>query len=296
MSQVSIRDLFEAGAHFGHRTRFWNPKMAPYIYGKRGDIHIIDLEQTVVMLDDAINFLSTVVANGGRVMFVGTKRSASEAIAKGATQCAMPYVNFRWLGGMLTNFKTIRASLNRLEEIERMAADGTYEKLAKKEVIVRERERSKLERSLNGIRTMKQLPDVLFVVDVGYENIAIKEARKLDIPVVGIVDTNGDIEGVDYLIPGNDDSVRAIRLYVDAVAAAIEAAKISAASGGANRDRELESQALATAPQSAEADKSEASEQTNPTAEPAESPATDPQPAASDIAATADAVVDKQEN
>lgn len=299
MSQVSIRDLFEAGAHFGHRTRFWNPKMAPYIYGKRGDIHIIDLEQTVVMLDDAINFLSTVVANGGRVMFVGTKRSASEAIEKAASQCAMPYVNFRWLGGMLTNFKTIRASLHRLEEIERMAEDGTYEKLAKKEVIVRERERSKLERSLNGIRTMKQLPDVLFVVDVGYESIAIKEARKLDIPVVGIVDTNGDIEGVDYLIPGNDDSVRAIRLYVDAVAEAIEAAKISAASGGANRDRELESQAPLTAapqPAEAEADKSEAAEQTKPKAEQAENPAADPQPAESDIDKTAEAVVQEQEN
>ncbi len=230
MSQVSMRELFEAGAHFGHRTRFWNPKMAPYIYGKRGDIHIIDLEQTVVMLNDALNFLSTVVANGGRIMFVGTKRSASEAIEQAATRCAMPYVNFRWLGGMLTNFKTIRQSLRRLEEIEKMAEEGIYEKLAKKEVIVLERERAKLERSLNGIRTLKQLPDVLFVIDVGYEHIAIKEARKLDIPVVGVVDTNGVIEGVDYLIPGNDDSVRAIRLYVEAVADAIEAAKQSVTS------------------------------------------------------------------
>lgn len=287
MSQVSIRDLFEAGAHFGHRTRFWNPKMAPYIYGKRGDIHIIDLEQTVVMLDDALNFLSTVVANGGRVMFVGTKRSASEAIEKAAVRCSMPYVNFRWLGGMLTNFKTIRASLRRLEEIERMAEDGTYEKLAKKEVIVRERERTKLERSLNGIRAMQQLPDVLFVIDVGYEHIAIKEARKLDIPVVGVVDTNGDIEGVDYLIPGNDDSVRAIRLYVDAVAEAIEAAKVSVTSGGENgavRSQEP----VAVEPQSAAAGAGEAGEDAE-----RETMTTDPQ---STDAAAGEAVEDTAKN
>ncbi|SUO93124.1 30S ribosomal protein S2 [Suttonella ornithocola] len=232
MSKVSMRELFEAGAHFGHRTRFWNPKMAPYIYGKRGDIHIINLEQTVPMLNDALNFLGTVVANGGRVMFVGTKRSATESIEKAAKRCGMPYVNFRWLGGMMTNFKTIRQSIRRLEEIEKMSEDGTYEKLAKKEVIVLEREREKLARSLTGIRHMKQLPDVLFVIDVGHEHIAIQEARKLGIPVVGVVDTNGDIDGVDYIIPGNDDSVRAIRLYVEAIADAIEAAKASVTTGG----------------------------------------------------------------
>lgn len=231
MSSVSLRDLFEAGAHFGHRTRFWNPKMAPYIYGKRGDIHIINLEQTVPMLNDALNFIGTVAANGGRIMFVGTKRSANESIEKAATRCGMPYVNFRWLGGMMTNFKTIRQSIRRLEEIEKMGEDGTFDKLAKKEVIMLGRERDKLARALTGIRNMRQLPDVLFVVDVGHEHIAIKEANKLGIPVVGVVDTNGKTEGVDYIIPGNDDSVRAIRLYVEAVADAIEEAKKSVTTG-----------------------------------------------------------------
>lgn len=232
MSSVSMRELFEAGAHFGHRTRFWNPKMEPYIYGKRGDIHIINLEKTVPMLNDALNFLGAVVGNGGRVMFVGTKRSASESVEKAAARCGMPYVNFRWLGGMMTNFKTIRQSIRRLEDIEKMGEDGTYEKLAKKEVIVLEREREKLERSLKGIRHMRQLPDVLFVIDVGHEHIAIKEANKLGIPVVGIVDTNNQIDGVDYIIPGNDDSVRAIRLYVEAAADAIQAAKSAVVTGG----------------------------------------------------------------
>lgn len=227
MKQVTMLELFEAGAHFGHRTRFWNPKMKPYIYGKRGDIHIINLEKTLPMLNDALNFVSTIAANGGRVMFVGTKRSAREAIEAGASRCGMPYVNFRWLGGMMTNFKTIRQSIRRLEDIEKMEKDGTYQKLAKKEVIVLEREREKLERSLAGIRHMKQLPDVLFVVDVGHERIAIQEAQKLGIPVVGIVDTNGDINGVDYIIPGNDDAVSAVRLYVNAVADAVEAARAS---------------------------------------------------------------------
>lgn len=241
MSSVSMRELFEAGAHFGHRTRFWNPKMAPYIYGKRGDIHIINLEQTVPMLNDALNFISAIVSNGGRVMFVGTKRSASEAIEKAATSCGMPYVNFRWLGGMMTNFSTIRQSISRLEAIEKMGEDGTFNKLAKKEVIMLEREREKLERSLAGIRNMRQLPEVLFVVDVGHEHIAIKEAKKLGIPVVGIVDTNNKIDGVDYIIPGNDDSVRAIRLYVDAVAKTISEAKASVTTGGReNAEKALE--------------------------------------------------------
>lgn len=224
---VSMKELFEAGAHFGHRTRFWNPKMAPYIYGKKGDIHIINLEKTVPMLNDALNFMGSVVANGGRVMFVGTKRSASESIEAAATRCSMPYVNFRWLGGMMTNFKTIRQSIRRLEEIEKMATDGTFEKLAKKEVIVLNREREKLDRSLKGIRAMRKLPDVLFVVDVGHEHIAIKEAKKLGIPVVGVVDTNNQIDGVDFIIPANDDSVRAIKIYTEAAADAIEAAKAS---------------------------------------------------------------------
>lgn len=255
-TKVSMRDLFEAGAHFGHRTRFWNPKMAPYIYGKRGDIHIINLEQTVPMLNDALNFLGTVVANGGRVMFVGTKRSASESVEAAAKRCGMPYVNFRWLGGMMTNFKTIRQSIRRLEEIERMAEDGTYGKLAKKEVIVLEREKEKLARSLTGIRNMKQLPDVLFVIDVGHEHIAIQEARKLGIPVVGIVDTNGDIDGVDYIIPGNDDSVRAIRLYLEAAADAVEAAKATAVAGG-RADAAAELEETVAAEEAAEASAAE---------------------------------------
>lgn len=241
MSKVSMRELFEAGAHFGHRTRFWNPKMAPYIYGKRGEIHIINLEKTVPMLNDALNFIGTVVASGGTVMFVGTKRSASEAVGEAAAACKMPYVNFRWLGGMMTNFKTIRQSINRLEAIERMGEDGTFQKLAKKEVIMLGRERDKLARALTGIRHMRRLPDVLFVIDVGHEHIAIQEAKKLGIPVVGIVDTNCKTDGVDYIIPGNDDSVRAVRLYVNAVAAAIEEAKTVVTHGGAeNAEKALE--------------------------------------------------------
>lgn len=227
MSKVTLQELFEAGAHFGHRSRFWNPKMAPYIYGTRGDIHIINLEKTVPMLNDALNFVGTIAANGGNIMFVGTKRSASEAIAEGASRCNMPFVNFRWLGGMMTNFKTIRQSVARLEAIEKMAEDGTFQKLGKKEVIVLNREKEKLERSLKGIRRMKRLPDVLFVIDVGHEHTAIEEAKKLGIPVVGIVDTNNLTDGVDYIIPANDDSVRAIKLYVDAFATAIEEAKAS---------------------------------------------------------------------
>lgn len=232
MTQVSLRELFEAGAHFGHRARFWNPKMAPYIYGKRGDIHIINLEKTVPMLNDALNFLGTIIASGGNVMFVGTKRSASEAVAEAAKSCSMPYVNFRWLGGMMTNFKTIRQSIRRLETIEKMAEDGTYAKLAKKEVILIEREKAKLLRSLSGIRHMRQLPDVLFVIDVGYEKIAIQEANKLGIPVIGIVDTNGNIDGVDFIIPANDDSVKAIKLYVEAAAKAVMDAKNSITTKG----------------------------------------------------------------
>ena len=242
MSKVTLRELFEAGAHFGHRSRFWNPKMAPYIYGTRGDIHIINLEQTVPMLNDALNFVGTVVANGGTVMFVGTKRNAAEAVEASASRCGMPYVSFRWLGGMMTNFKTIRQSVARLEAIEKMAEDGTFQKLGKKEVIVLNREKDKLERALKGIRRMKRLPDVLFVIDVGHEHIAIKEAQKRGIPVVGIVDTNNSIEGVDYIIPGNDDSVRAINLYADAFAAAIEDAKATAANGRGGQNAE---QALA---------------------------------------------------
>ncbi|MBP3194851.1 MAG: 30S ribosomal protein S2 [Cardiobacteriaceae bacterium] len=252
MSIATMRELFEAGAHFGHRACYWNPKMAPYIYGKRGDIHIINLEKTVPMLEEALNFLGAVVASGGQVMFVGTKRPAQEAIKNAASRCGMPYVNFRWLGGMMTNFKTIRQSVRHLEEIEKQLEDieknadtGNSQRLTKKEIIKKEHEKEKLNRSLAGIRDMRRLPDILFVVDVGYEKIAIKEARKLGIPVIGIVDTNGDIDGVDYIIPGNDDSVRAIKLYLESAADAVEAAKATAVGKKGKGRQEAENEAEA---------------------------------------------------
>ncbi len=225
MSTISMRDLFEAGAHFGHRTRYWNPKMAPYIFGARGGIHIINLEKTVPMLEEAINFLGTIAANGGNIMFVGTKRSANETIKAAAESCGMPYVNHRWLGGMMTNYKTVRQSVRKLHNMRKAEEDGTYEKLTKKEVINLRKEQAKLEASLGGIANMKRLPDVLFVADVGYEHIALQEARVLGIPVVGIVDTNNSPDGVDYIIPSNDDSVRALQLIINAVADGIKIAK-----------------------------------------------------------------------
>lgn len=228
MSNVSMRDLFEAGAHFGHRTRYWNPKMAPYIYGARGGIHIINLEKTVPMLDDAINFLGTIAASGGNIMFVGTKRSANETIKLAAENCGMPYVNHRWLGGMMTNYKTVRQSVRKLHNMRKAEEDGSYEKLTKKEVINLRKEQVKLEASLGGIANMKRLPDVLFVADVGYESIAIQEAKVLGIPVVGIVDTNNSPDSVDYIIPSNDDSVRALQLVINAVSDGIKSAKIAA--------------------------------------------------------------------
>lgn len=235
MSKVSMRDLFEAGAHFGHRTRYWNPKMAPYIYGARGGIHIINLEKTVPMLDDAINYLSTIAANGGNILFVGTKRSAADTIKAAAESCDMPYVNHRWLGGMMTNYKTIRQSVRKLHNMRKAEEDGTYDYLTKKEIINLNKEQEKLEASLGGIADMKRLPDVLFVADVGYEDIAIKEARTLGIPVVGIVDTNNSPDNVDYIIPANDDSVRALQLIIQAVADGIKHARVS--SGHTQRAR-----------------------------------------------------------
>lgn len=224
---VSIKDLFEAGAHFGHRTRYWNPKMAPYIYGARGDIHIINLEKTVPMLNDAANFLGTIAASGGQVMFVGTKRSAKDLIEKHASDCGMPFVSNRWLGGMMTNFKTIKQSVNKLHKLRDQDKDGTLDRMIKKEAILVRKDLAKLESSLGGISAMKRLPDVLFVADVGHEHIAIKEARTLGIPVVGIVDTNNSPDTVDYIIPCNDDSVRALNLCVGAISNAISEAKAS---------------------------------------------------------------------
>lgn len=217
-SSVSMRALLEAGAHFGHQTRYWNPKMNNYIFGARNNIHIINLEQTVPALNEAAEFVRKTVARSNKVLFVGTKRSAGKVIKEQAERSGMPYVDKRWLGGMLTNYKTIRQSIRRLRDLESQASDGTFEKLTKKEALTRKRDLEKLERSLGGIKEMGGLPDVLFVVDVDHERIAITEANKLGIPVVGIVDTNSDPSGVDHVIPGNDDAIRSIRIFVEAIA------------------------------------------------------------------------------
>ena len=229
MTDVTMRQMLEAGVHFGHQTRYWNPKMAPYIFGDRSKIHIINLEKTMPLFKEAMNYLGSLIANGGTVLFVGTKRSAQQPIMENATRCGMPYVNHRWLGGMLTNYKTVRASIKRLKDLEAMSEDGSFEKISKKETLMLTREMEKLERSLGGIKNMRGIPDAMFVVDVGHEKIAISEARKLGIPVVGVVDTNNSIEGVDYIIPGNDDAIRAIKLYVEGAANAIDTGKLSVA-------------------------------------------------------------------
>ncbi len=221
MPSVSMRQMLEAGVHFGHQTRFWNPKMSQYIFGERNRIHIVNLEKTLPLFNDAASFIRQVVTDGGKVMFVGTKRSAREAIKQEAERCKMPFVSHRWLGGMLTNFKTVRQSIKRLTELDEMSANGTLEQHSKREAQMLRREQEKLQRSLGGIKDMDSLPDALFVVDVGHEHIAIHEARKLGIPVVAIVDTNCSPDGVDYLIPGNDDAMRAIQLYAVGIADAV---------------------------------------------------------------------------
>ena len=225
---TTMRQMLEAGVHFGHQTRFWNPRMAPYIFGARGRIHIINLEKTLPLFNDAMNFVSGLAQKRGTLLFVGTKRSAREAVKEDATRCGQPYVAARWLGGMLTNFRTVKQSIARLKEIEAMATDGRFEKLVKHEVLQLSREREKLERSLGGIKDMGRLPDALFVVDIGHENIAIQEAKKLGIPVVAVVDTNYDPSLVDYAIPGNDDAIRAVQLYTSAVADAVLEGKAAA--------------------------------------------------------------------
>jgi small subunit ribosomal protein S2 len=228
MTAVSMRQMLEAGVHFGHQTRYWSPKMAPYIFGARNGIHIINLEKTLPLFNEAMNYLGQMAANRGNILFVGTKKAARKAVAEEAKRCGMPYVNHRWLGGMLTNFKTIKQSINRLKELEAMKGDGTlYQRFNKKEALGMEREMEKLERSLGGIKDMKGIPDILFVLDVGYEKNAVSEAKKLGIPVVGIVDSNNSPEDIDYLIPGNDDSIRAVTLYCQSVAAAIIDAKMA---------------------------------------------------------------------
>ena len=221
MSKVTMRQMLEAGVHFGHQSRYWNPKMGQYIFGERNKIHIINLEKTLPLFNDATNFLGKLASNKGTILFVGTKRAAQEAIKEQAERVGMPYVNHRWLGGMLTNFKTVKQSVKRLKDLETMAEDGSLDRLSKKEALMLAREREKLDRSLGGIKDMNGLPDALFIIDVGHEKIAIAEARKLGIPVVGVVDTNTNPEGVDYVIPGNDDAIRAIQLYTRGVADAI---------------------------------------------------------------------------
>ncbi len=227
MTSVSMRQMLEAGVHFGHQTRFWNPKMAPFIFGERNKIHIINLEKTQPLYVSASGFIKSVAADGGKILFVGTKRSARDAIQKEATRCDMPYVNQRWLGGMLTNFKTIRQSIKRLNELDDMAQNGSLERRGKKEAQMLRREMEKLLRSLGGIREMTALPDALFVIDVGHEEIAIAEAKKLGIPVVAVVDTNCSPDGIDYVIPGNDDAMRAILLYAGGVADSVLEGKSS---------------------------------------------------------------------
>jgi small subunit ribosomal protein S2 len=228
MANITMRQMLEAGVHFGHQTRYWNPKMAPFIFGARGKIHIINLEKTLPLLNDAMNFISKLAARRGTVMFVGTKRAASAAIEEEARRCGMPFVSHRWLGGMLTNYRTIRDSVKRLKQLEGMHEDGSIAHLVKKEVLQLTRERDKLERSLGGIKDMKTLPDALFVVDVSHEDIAVKEARKLGIPVVAVVDTNCSPDQIDYVIPGNDDAIRSIRLYAQLAADAVLEGRASA--------------------------------------------------------------------
>jgi small subunit ribosomal protein S2 len=218
MSVVSMRDMLKAGVHFGHQTCHWNPKMGEYIFGARNKIHIINLEKTVPMLQDALNFMGTIAAKKGKILFVGTKSAAQEIIKEEAQRCFMPYVDHRWLGGMLTNYKTIRQSIRRLKELESMFEKNSFGRLNKKEILQLTREKTKLERSLGGIKNMGGLPDALFIIDVGHEKISIAEANRLSIPIVGIVDTNNSPDGIDYVIPGNDDSLRSIQLYTRAVA------------------------------------------------------------------------------
>ena len=241
MSSVSMRQMLEAGVHFGHQTRYWNPKMAAYIFGQRNKIHIVNLEKTLPLYNDAMNFVGKLAANGGKILFVGTKRAAQDTMKEEAVRCTMPYVNHRWLGGMLTNFKTIKQSIKRLKELEAMFEDGSVnQRFHKKEALGLKRELEKLERSMGGIKDMPGIPDALFVIDVGHEDIAVSEARKLGIPVVGVVDTNSDPDPIDYVIPGNDDSIRAIQLYARGVSAAILEGKASVAHIAAAADEFVE--------------------------------------------------------
>ena len=218
---VTMRQMLEAGVHFGHQTRYWNPKMSPYIFGARNKIHIINLEKSLPMYQEALKYVRQLTANKGQILFVGTKRQAREIVKEEAQRAGAPYVDYRWLGGMLTNFKTVKGSIKRLKEMDAMIADGSMERLSKKEQLLNGREREKLERSLGGIKDMGGVPDALFIIDVGFHKIAVTEAKTLGVPIVGVVDSNNSLDGIDYVIPGNDDSTRAIRLYARGVADAI---------------------------------------------------------------------------
>ena len=236
MSNVTMREMLEAGVHFGHQTRYWNPSMAPYLFGQRNKIHIINLEKTLPLYEDAVNFASKMASKKGTILFVGTKRAAQSIIAEEATRCGMPYINRRWLGGLLTNFKTVRGSINRLKEIEALQTDGGFERVNKKEQLMLRRELEKLKANLSGIKDMKGIPDAIFIVDVGYENIAVNEAVKLGIPVIGVVDSNNSPKNVDYVIPGNDDAIRSITLYTKGIADAVLDSRQSVAHLGGAED------------------------------------------------------------
>ena len=251
MAKISIQTLLDAGAHFGHQKRRWNPKMKPFIFGARGDIYILDLKQSLMGMDQAYTFVSNIDKNGGSVLFVGTKKQAQEAVADAANRCGMPYVNARWLGGMLTNFVTIRSRVTRMEELEAMEADGRMALLPKKEQILLRKELSKLQLNLNGIRNMKRVPDAIFVIDTNREEIAIREAHRLNIPVVGTLDTNCDPDDVEYGIPANDDAIRSVKLLADFIADAVVAgtgAPVSAEEMAAPAEAEVAPAAEAAAP------------------------------------------------
>ncbi len=239
MSNVTMRQMLEAGVHFGHQTRYWNPKMAPFIFGARSNIHIINLEKSLPLFNDAMSYLEQVAAKRGKVLFVGTKRTTRAVVQDEALRCGMPFVNHRWLGGMLTNFKTIKQSVARMKELEAMRDDGRLQRFSKKEGLGMMRELDKLVSSMGGIRDMDRLPEVLFVLDVGYEHNAISEAHKLGIPVVGVVDTNNNPTGIDFIIPGNDDSIRAVQLYVQSAATAILQGKANSLTASATGEDEF---------------------------------------------------------
>ena len=247
MSNVTMRQMLEAGVHFGHQTRYWNPRMAPFIYGARSNIHIINLEKSLPLFNDAMKYLEQVAARRGKILFVGTKRTTRAVVQEEALRSGMPFVNHRWLGGMLTNFKTIKQSVARMKELEAMRDDGRLQRFSKKEGLGMMRELEKLVSSMGGIRDMDRLPEVLFVLDVGYEHNAISEAQKLGIPVVGVVDTNNNPNGIDYIIPGNDDSIRAVQLYVQTAATSILQGKANSVSAASGEDEFVEMDAVPAA-------------------------------------------------